>query len=248
MKLFIEFDRAFDFFLAKDQQGHGINYVLDRRACVKDIIESLGVPHTEIGHLYFDHQKIDFSFVPVSQGRLRVKAIDPPLAVLSPSFLRPIPLECIKFIADVNVIRLGRLLILSGFDVDYSPVYSDEKIANIASREDRIVLTRDTGLLKRKKIVFARRIKASRPYDQLVETIDFFGLKNLISFFSRCTQCNARLVPTDKKEVMHLLEPKTKRYFDTFFQCPVCQRVFWKGSHYENIQKKMVFLGISTGQ
>jgi uncharacterized protein with PIN domain len=102
-----------------------------------------------------------------------------------------------------------------------------------------------TDLLKRRKIVFAKRIKANLPYDQLIEIIFFFGLQKLISFFSRCTACNIKLVAIAKKDVIHLLEPKTKQYFDTFFQCPLCKSVFWKGSHYDNIQKKMSSLGIS---
>jgi len=174
-----------------------------------------------------------------------VYAVQKPFDVLSPSMLRPVPLNSIKFIADVNVIKLGRFLIMLGFDVRYSSSYSDGEIADIAEAESRIVLTCDTDLLKRRKIVFARRIKASLPYDQLLEVIDFLGLQNLISFFSRCTACNIQLAGIAKKDVMHLLEPKTKRYFDTFFQCPKCKRVFWKGSHYDFFQKKILSLGIS---
>jgi uncharacterized protein len=53
-------------------------------------------------------------------------------------------------------------------------LFSDEQIADLSESESRIVLTRDTALLKRKKIVFARRIRADLPYDQILETIDFF--------------------------------------------------------------------------
>ncbi|WP_299983347.1 Mut7-C RNAse domain-containing protein [Desulfobacula sp.] len=239
MKIFIQLERQFDFFLTNDKNGNRFEYFLSRKASVKDIIESLGVPHTEVGRIDFNDQEVDFSYIPLSQGVLHVHAIHPPFTVLSPSVLRPIPLNSMKFIADVNVIKLGRLLILLGFDVNYSSFYSDIEIADIAETEYRIVLTRDTDLLKRKKIIFAKRIQANLPYDQLIETIIFFGLQNLISFFSRCTACNIKLVTTAKKDVIHLLEPKTKRYFNTFFQCPQCKRVFWKGSHYDNIQKKI---------
>lgn len=245
MKIFIQFEREFDFFLTTNQKGSQFEYLLNRQASVKDIIESLGVPHTEVGSITFNHQEIDFSYIPPAQGVLQVHGIDPPFTVLSPSLLRPLPLKSLKFVADINVIRLGRLLIILGFDVSYSSTWSDSEIADIAQTRSRIVLTRDTNLLKRKKIIFAKRIKANLPYDQLIEIIDFFGLKNLISFFSRCTGCNIKLVPVAKKEVTPLLEPKTKRYFNTFFQCPRCKKVFWKGSHYDNIQKKTSSLGIS---
>lgn len=245
MKFFIQFERQFDFFLTNDKNGNQFEYLLSRKASVKDIIESLGVPHTEVGGIDFNNCAVDFSYVPLSRGILHVRAIHPPFSVLSASLLRPMALKNMKFIADVNVIKLGRLLILLGFDVNYSPFYSDGEIADIAEAEGRIVLTRDTDLLKRRKIVFAKRIKANLPYDQLIEVIIFFGLQNLISFFSRCTECNIKLVVTAKKDVIHLLEPKTKRYFNTFYQCPMCKSVFWKGSHYDNIKKKILSLRIS---
>jgi len=248
MKIFIQFEREFDFFLANDKNGNPFEYFLNRKASVKDIIESLGVPHTEVGRLYFNNQEIDFSYIPLSQGVLLVHSIPLPFNVMSPSKVRPVPLNTIKFIADVNVIRVGRLLILLGFDVSYSSLFSDQEIADIAETECRIVLTRDTDLLKRRKIVFAKRIKANLPYDQLIEVIFFFGVQKSISFFSRCTACNIKLAAVAKKDVLHVLELKTKQFFDKFFQCPGCKRVFWKGSHYDNIINKMSSLGISVNQ
>lgn len=245
MKILIHLGREFDFFRSDGGNGRPLVYSLRRKASVKDIIESLGVPHTEVGHIYFNRREIDFSCVPVGPGMLDVVGIAPPFKVGSPSLLRPEPLSGIRFVADVNVIKLGRFLILLGFDVLCSSSYSDREIADIAETESRIVLTRDTDLLKRSKIIFAKRIRADLPYEQLVETVRFFGLENLISFFSRCTACNIKLVTIDKKEVMHLLEPKTKRYFNVFFQCPRCKNVFWRGSHYDNIQKKILSIGIS---
>ncbi len=247
MGLSVTFQPQFDFFLRR-QHRHQFSYTLNRKASVKDIIESFGVPHTEVGHIFYNEIEIDFACIPDLTGSIHVHPITEPFDVLSSSFLRPHPMTQIKFVSDVNVIRLGRLLRLSGFDVKYTPDYSDKEIADIAQEEKRIVLTRDTALLKRKKIDFAKRIRADMPYDQLVETIRFFGLRNLMSFFSRCTACNAVLVKVKKEDILHLLEPKTKQYFDTFFQCPHCKNVFWRGSHYDNIKKRFAALGIFAGQ
>ncbi len=245
MNICIHFQKQLDFFRVNDKSGRQFDYALNRKTSVKDIIESLGVPHTEVGQICFNKQEIDFSYIPVSRGILDVQAVSSPFNVGLPSLLRPQPLKHIRFVADVNVIKLGRLLILLGFDVLYSSFYSDEEIADIAEKENRIVLTRDTDLLKRNKIVFARRIRANLPYDQLAETIHFFGLENMISFFSRCTACNIKLAAIEKKDVMHLLEPKTKQYFNTFFQCPQCKTVFWRGSHYNFFKKRISSLRIS---
>ena len=246
MHIIINFHEQLNFFLKRGHKGRGIEYPLTRRASVKDIIESFGVPHTETGCILFNNTPVDFSFIPASCGTLQVDAIPTPFKLRQPSLLRPEPADNIKFIADVNVIKLGKLLILLGFDVVFSPSWSDGKIADMADKTGRIVLTRDTGLLKRSKIVFARRIRADLPYDQLVETILFFGLTPFISFFSRCTKCNKKLKPVSKREVLDLLEPKTKLYFNSFFQCPECKKVFWQGSHYDNILKKIASLGIGV--
>lgn len=217
---------------------------MTRSASVKDIIESLGVPHTEVGRIWFNNREIDFAFIPDTSGKLHVHSIDAPFDVLTPSLLRPEPLDRHRFIADVNVLKLGRLLILLGFDVACSSSFSDKEIADLSQSESRIVLTRDTNLLKRKKIVFARRIRSNLPYDQVVEVMDFFGLWHRTAFFSRCTQCNQPLVKVAKTDIMHLLEPKTKKYFSVFFQCPKCQKVFWKGSHYDAMTDKLTALGL----
>ena len=183
MYIFINFHESLNFFLKDRHKNRAIEYSLVRRASVKDIIESFGVPHTETGCILFNNNPVDFSFIPASCGTLQIDAIFEPFKLLEPSLLRPAPTDNIKFIADVNVIKLGRLLILLGFDVVFSPLWSDKKIADMADETGRVVLTRDTGLLKRSKIIFARRIRAELPYDQLVETIRFFGLAPLISFF-----------------------------------------------------------------
>jgi uncharacterized protein len=240
----VKFDPEFNFFLPDHHQGSALDYPLTRRASVKDITESLGVPHTEVGRLCFNGQEIDFSFIPDTAGNLTVHGIDPPFDVLTPSLLRPAPLDFIRFIADVNVLKLGRLMILLGFDVACSASFSDQQIADLSESESRIVLTRDTALLKRKKIVFARRIRADLPYDQVLETIDFFGLHDLTRFFSRCTGCNQPLVKVAKTDILPLLEPKTKKYFFEFFQCPACLKIFWKGSHHDAMKNRFSTLGL----
>jgi uncharacterized protein len=219
-------------------------YPLTRSASVKDIVESLGIPHTEVGSLCFNGQDIDFAYIPNTPGHLHVHEIDVPFDLFTPTLLRPEPLDRYRFIADVNVLKLGRLLILMGFDVVCSSSISDKAIADLSQSESRIVLTRDTTLLKRKKIIFARRIRANLPYDQLLEVMNFFGLRHRTAFFSRCTQCNQSLVKVAKKDIMHLLEPKTKTYFSIFFQCPACQKIFWKGSHYDAMKETFTALGL----
>ncbi len=244
-EIIIELDRSFDFFRPKDRAGREIRSCLDRLASVKDMIESCGIPHTEVGYMGMDGKEVDFSYIPRSPGRLKVCGIPTPFDVESPSFLRPEPLTCTRFIDDANVIRLGRLMLILGFDVELCPEAGDGDIAALAQSQKRVVLSRDTALLKRKKIVFARRVRADLPYDQLSEVVHFFGLEQKTAFFSRCTACNTLLLPRAKDEILHLLEPKTRLYFHRFFQCQACSRLFWRGSHVENMRLRFSAMGIS---
>ena len=244
MELTIEFRGEVNFFLKRESSLTVLAHTLNRKASVKDIVESFRVPHTEIGTLLFNKTSVDFSFNPESDGKLVVEGIESPYDVTRSSSLRKEALDELRFIADVNVMKLGKLLIMLGFDVKISESFSDKTIARLARQEKRVVLTRDTDLLKRKSIVFARRLRSQNPYDQLRETLDFFGITGPFHFFSRCSRCNKRLESIEKEKIIHRLAPKTKKYYNTFYLCPECRRIFWKGSHHENMKQRFEYNGI----
>jgi len=221
-----------------------IEYRLDRRASIKDIVESLGIPHTEIGAIRVEKRPMDFSFIPEPEQRIRIFEVDTPFDVTKPSKLRPEPFQAVRFVVDVNVGRLAALLRLAGFDTAYDNGMDDTKIADLADQEKRVVLTRDRALLKRCKVVFGRLIRAVRPDDQLIETLQFFGLAGPFRLFSRCMACNGTLEPVEKSALIHRLEPKTKKYFHTFKNCPGCDRIYWRGSHYDAMAAKLERTGL----
>ena len=244
MRLSIIFKGEVNFFLNSGCERTVYEHILDRKASVKDIVESFRVPHTEIGNLLFNRMSVDFLFNPDSDGELVVEGIEPPYDVTRTGFLRKEALDELRFVCDVNVMKLGRFLIMLGFDVRMSGSFSDKTIAEIAREEKRVVLTRDTDLLKRKKIVFARRLRNHDPYDQLQETLHFFGIKGPFNFFSRCSMCNRRLERIEKEKIIHRLAPKTKKYYNTFYICPDCRRIFWKGSHHDSMKLRFEKKGI----
>jgi uncharacterized protein with PIN domain len=245
MHLMIQFDISLYFFLARANRDGTIRYASDRRASVKDIIESFGVPHTEVGQILHNDNPADFSHIPEKGGRLVVSGISPPFDICTPSFLRRSVFDQVRFVADVNVMKLGKMMVLLGFDVVCPADADDGMIADLACEQRRIVLTRDTRLLMRNKIVFARRIREHLPLQQLLEVISFFGLEKKCRFLSRCTHCNSALSPVEKSRVIHLLEPKTRLYYHTFFQCPDCRKVYWRGSHYQHLAGTFKKLGIA---
>jgi uncharacterized protein len=229
-------------------KGDPIVYHLQRRASIKDIIESLGIPHTEIGALQAADQNVDFGFIPEPGQTVRVSEVAAPFDVTRASMLRPEPLPAVRFVVDVNVGRLAALLRLTGFDAAYENRLPDSEIADRAHREKRIVLSKDRALLKRNKIVFGRLVRAAQPEKQLIETLKFFGLTGPFRLFSRCLLCNQILQPIAKAAIEHRLEPKTKLYFNTFKTCPACKRIYWRGSHCDAMAVKLKHAGLSEAQ
>lgn len=141
-----------------------------------------------------------------------------------------------KFIADVHLGKLARLLRLLGFDTLYKNDYTSEEFLQIGSEEDRIVLSRNSSLARNKQIK-CLIIASEDPLLQLKQVVHQFGLTNQIRPFTRCIICNGILNPVTKESVHHLLQKNTAQYFNEFWQCEKCKRIYWKGSHYERMKK-----------
>lgn len=222
-----------------------ITYPIRRKASIKDIIESMGIPHTEIGTIRCGQEEVNFGFIPETSMTITLFEIPPPFDVTCPTCLRPDPLKEIRFIADLNVSKIATLLRMSGIDTQISADLSDNEIASIAHESKRIVLSKDLGLLKHRKITFGRYVRAIDPEDQLKEIINFFNLTPHLDPFSRCLRCNTLLTPVEKKDILSRLQPKTRLYFNRFKICTRCNRIYWKGSHHEGMVKKMRQYGIA---
>lgn len=214
-----------------------INYLTTRRASIKDVIESLGIPHTEVGEIKNNGKKVDFKHILRDTSNISVYPHNIPLD--PNNYLFDEPIKEYRFITDVNVGKLTKFLRMLGFDCAYNWMWDDDKIVDIANREKRIVLSRDIQLLKRKKIIWGKLISSTNTLDQLKEVIQFFGLKidkNSNKAFSRCLVCNTKLINIPKKEIIHRLEPKTKKYFNKFSICPNCDKIYWAGSHVDKMK------------
>ena len=153
--------------------------------------------------------------------------------------LRPKPLRESTFILDVHLGKLARMLRLMGFDTLYQNDFDDPEIVKIGAEQNRIVLTRDIQLLKARAVTHGYWIRSLVPEEQLEEIINRFDLFSQIKAFHRCVTCNGIIEKTDKKKVLHLLEPKTKKYYEEFYQCRACGQVYWKGSHYPALMEKI---------
>jgi uncharacterized protein with PIN domain len=207
----------------------------DRRASIKDVIESLGIPHPVIGSLIVNGQEVGFDYILLDNDAVEVTPLTPPVNPFIPTILRPEALGKITFIVDVNAGRLALFLRMLGFDTMYGNDIRNGRLAEIAQTQNRILLTRDTTLLKRKIIMHGYLLREQNPNRQLVEVVRLYDLSSRIKPLSRCIPCNGLLVPISKEVIMDRLKPLTKKYYHTFHICEECRKIYWPGSHQEKI-------------
>lgn len=203
---------------------------------VKDVIESLGVPHTEIDLILVNGESVGFKVKPEDGDFVSVFPVFESLDVSSLIRLRSLPLRETKFILDVHLGKLAKYLRMLGFDTLYQNNFEDDKIIEISVKQKRIILTRDLGILKNNKVTHGYWIRSQKPKVQLIEVLNRFDLTRQIEPLNRCIECNGEIVRVEKEEISALLKPKTRKYFHDFFQCKSCKKVYWEGSHYSRMQ------------
>jgi uncharacterized protein len=227
-------------FLAPCYRQRSFSYALSRDASVKHMIEALGVPHTEIDLILVDGESVDFSYRLHNAERVSVYPYFRTLDITPMTKLRATSLHNSKFIADAHLGQLAKNLRMLGFDVLYRNDYSDAELTRIAVEEDRIVLTRDRDLLIRKEIVHGCYLHAISSEEQVVEVVLRFKLSGMTRAFSRCLTCNGVLRVVEKSAVADRVPQHSRPFYDRFFECDACARVYWEGSHVVRMRQRIV--------
>lgn len=214
-------------------------YSFKGNPAIKDVIEAMGVPHTEVDLIIVNQRSVDFQYPLQPEDRVSVYPVFESLDISPVIRLRAKPLRHPRFVIDVHLGKLSRWLRLLGFDALYSNTFEDEEIVQLALREHGIILTQDRGILKRKCVTHGYWVRAHQARLQIAEVLDRFDLYHQIHPFTRCLVCNGRVHPVEKSKILHRLQPRTKAYFDAFYQCEGCGKIYWRGSHYERMLKRM---------
>ncbi len=204
---------------------------------VKDVIESLGVPHTEIDLILADGESVDFSWILRDGARVSVYPVFESIDVTPLTRVRPAPLREVRFVLDVHLGRLARYLRMLGFDTRWRNDAGDEELAGISAAEHRILLTRDSGLLERRIVTHGYRVREIDPRRQLAEVVRRLDLFRSIVPFRRCLCCNALLETVRKEDVADDLPPGVRERHDAFRRCPSCGRLYWAGSHHRRMER-----------
>lgn len=235
-RVYFRFYASLSLFLPAEWRQTSFAYSHNDRVSVKHLIESIGVPHTEVEMILVNGRSVDFNHIIQPEDRVSVYPAFSNPDIVAPMPLRPPVPQPIRFVLDGHLGQLARHLRLLGFDTFYRNHIDDEELAQIAHDEQRVLLTRDRGLLKRNRVVWGYCLHTREPEQQLTAVLHRFQLYDQIDPWQRCLKCNGRLHPVDKAQILDRLEPKTKRYYDEFQICADCEQIYWKGSHYEKMQ------------
>lgn len=230
------FHGALNFFLSRRQKNTTITHQFEWRSSIKDMIESIAPPHTEIELLIVNDKSVNWDYI-VQDGDIvhaypDFEAVD--LAekhrLIPPYQGKP------KFILDTHLGRLAAYLRMMGFDTLYENDYEDDVLADISAKENRILLTRDLGVLKRGIVIYGYFVRNTNPRQRLLEISGRYNLAKFIDAFGRCMACNGNLEAVNKETIREKIPQNTFDSFDDFQQCPSCEKIFWKGSHYEKMR------------
>jgi uncharacterized protein len=210
---------------------------LAEKTSIKDIIESCGVPHPEVDLILVDEQTVGFDYTLANDAKVEVFPVDNCDTNRTEKRLQTIEIR--RFVADGHLGGLTRNLRLLGFDVAYAQNADDRQLLEVTVRENRALLTRDRRLLMHAIVQHGYYPRSQNADEQTIEVIRRFDLLELIAPFTRCLRCNAPLEAAAKADVIDKLEPLTKIYYDQFRRCPDCKQIYWSGSHFPKLQKRI---------
>ncbi|BAZ30501.1 hypothetical protein NIES4074_29610 [Cylindrospermum sp. NIES-4074] len=224
-------------FLPRHKKQVKISHFFEDRASIKDMIESLGIPHPEVDCLEVNGQYVNFSYIVQDKDSINVYPISAMGATTPSISVRPEPLSLMRFVLDIHLGKLATSLRLLGFDTLYRNDYEDQELAQISSSQTRILLTRDKGLLMRSLVTHGYYVRSTQPQQQIVEVLRRFDLFKLVSPFQRCLRCNGLLESVAKESIIDQIPETVQLQTHEFHRCQDCAQIYWKGSHYERLQQ-----------
>ncbi|MBU1107474.1 MAG: Mut7-C ubiquitin/RNAse domain-containing protein [Candidatus Riflebacteria bacterium] len=233
----IRFYEELNDFIRADCRKKLIERQLNHCTTVKDLIESFGVPHTEVDLILVNGNSADFACRVNDGDIISVYPVFESFDISEVTRLQERPLRNLQFIADCHLGKLAGKMRLLGLDVEFRNAVSDDELVAAVVNDKKVLLSRDRRLLMRKVIDRGYLIRSQNPDEQVTEVIRRFDLSSQLHPFTRCARCNGILERAEKNAVLHLLEPKTRLYFEVFFQCQACQQVYWQGSHFSAIEE-----------
>jgi len=211
-------------FLRPGRRGGPVAVAVDGTSSLGHVVESLGVPLTEVGRLLVNGEPTAPGYRPAGGDVVAVEAVR-----------RPQQLTPARFALDVHLGTLARRLRLVGVDATYANDAGDDALIEQANAERRVLLTQDRGLLRRRVLWLGAYVRGARLDDQFRDVLDRF--KPPLAPWTRCPTCNGLLAPVAKAAVAPALRPGTWRTYQAFSRCRSCGQVYWHGAHSKRLEQ-----------
>lgn len=224
-------------YLPSPRRKRSFTHSFDDTPAIKDVIEGLGVPHTEVDLILVDGRSVRFPHRLHGGERIAIYPMFERLEIRPLYRLRPKPLRRTRFLADVHLGKLARFLRLLGFDTKYSTELSDRELVATSVRERRILLSRDVRLFMYKTLIRGYRLRSTEPERQVEEVIQALSLQRAAQPFTRCMSCNAELHPVARADVKDRVPSRVFKRFRRFAGCPGCERIYWRGTHFLRLEQ-----------
>ncbi|WP_210481264.1 Mut7-C RNAse domain-containing protein [Naasia sp. SYSU D00948] len=221
-----EVDRALRFLMHRRRRGLRVELDVGETDTAGHVVQVLGIPLTEVGRMTVDG-------VPVERKVRRNTPLSPGSLIRIGPRDRPQP-HTGRFLLDVHLGSLTRRLRLLGIDAAYDPQADDDVLAVRSAAEDRVLLTRDRGLLFRAVIPDGAFVRFDGTDDQEDDFLERFG--PTLAPWTRCLVCGDVLTPAATEEVAGDVEPGTQRTYQQFSRCSGCGRVYWRGAHSRRLE------------
>lgn len=236
-KAIFRFYEELNDFLPRHRRRTDFEAEFGGKRSIKDMIEALGVPHTEVDLILADGRSVDFKYILQEGNRISVYPVFESLNIEDVTRLRKFPLRRTRFIADVNIGDVVKYMRALGLDVYFNPTVSLREIIEISRKEKRIILTRSKNLLKFSDVTHGIFLRPGTTVEQIKKILDCLDIKGSVSPFSRCLCCNSLLEAVPKEEIEDRVPPKARRIYNAYTHCKSCDKIYWRGTHYMNMKE-----------
>lgn len=222
-------------YLPEENRKEWFDLTIEPGTPLRNVFEKLGVPTNEIDLILVNQRSKRLDYHLQNEDRISVYPIFELFDISSVSEIRDKPLRNLKFIGDVHLGRLCKYLRMLGFDTLDFKNYPVDQLIKLSRQDHRILLSKDQKLGKNPNVNHWYWIRSSDPLEQIRDLYGKLDLAGSLDPLTRCIKCNNEIAPVSKEEVREKLQARTAKYYEGFFQCPNCERIYWKGSHYDHM-------------
>ena len=222
--------------LSSGKRYSDITISIEHPTSLKELVQSLGVPHDDVDLVLVNGESVDLHYILNDDDRISVYPVCESFDISSVTRIREHPLRQPRFVLDCHLGKLAYYLRMLGFDTMYRHDFQDDELVAVSNNEQRTLLSRDRRLIEEYPLTRAYRVHETNPKLQVVEVLRRFDLFSSTMPLQRCLRCNTFLIPINKDAVLDRLPPMVKERYQEFQTCQTCNRIYWKGSHYQRMQ------------